>query len=389
MTAQIRVGGNLLGLVPGEVGGSEEYTVGLLTALAESAPPGVELTLFVNDDLAAAHPDLLAAHRVVQAPVPCRRRAVRVLVESTWLAAASRRARLDVMHHTGGTVPPVAPVPTVVTLHDLQPLARPERFRWLKRTYIKAVVPRSLRRARLVITLTDFTGQDAVMRCAVQPSRLRKVPFGVQPAGVGPSPATVAAIRRRHGLEGRRLVLYPAITYPHKNHETLVRALSALVGDRPDVVLVLTGGVGPAEDLLSASIDAYGVRDHVARLGRVPADELDVLYRTAAVMAFPSDYEGFGLPVLEAMARGCPVVASTAGGLPSVTAGAALLVPSFDAHGWAVAIASVLDDEGRARSLIDAGRRRARDFPWSAAVDALVAAYRDAAAHDGGRGAQL
>ena len=164
-----------------------------------------------------------------------------------------------------------------------------------------------------------------------------------------------------------------------------MRALSALVADRPDVVLVLTGGVGPAEDLLSASIDAYGVRDHVARLGRVPADELDALYRTAAVLAFPSDYEGFGLPVLEAMARECPVVASTAGGLPSVTGGAALLVPSFDAHGWAVAIASVLDDQGRARALVDAGRRRVLDFPWSAAVRALVEVYRDAVADDGAR----
>ena len=277
-------------------------------------------------------------------------------------------------------------MPAVVTLHDLQPLTRPERFRWLKRTYLKAAVPRSLRRARLVITLTDFTGQDAVVRCAVPSSRLRKVPFGVQQVSAAPSPATIEAVRRRHGLEGRRLILYPAITYPHKNHETLVRALFALVADRPDLVLVLTGGVGPAEDLLSASIDAYRVRDHVARLGRVPADELDALYRTAGVMAFPSDYEGFGLPVLEAMARECPVVASTAGGLPSVTGGAALLVPSFDAHGWAIAIASVLDDEGRARALVDAGRRRVLDFPWSAAVSVLVDAYRDAASDRGARG---
>ncbi len=383
MTSPIRAGVNLLWLVPGEVGGSEEYTVGLLTAFAEFAPPGVELTLFVNDALADAHPDLLAAHRVVQAPVSCRRRAVRVLTESTWLAAASRRAGLDVMHHAGGTVPPVAPVPAVVTLHDLQPLTRPERFRWVKRTYIRAVVPPSLRRARLVITLTGFTAQDAVTRCGVEPSRLRRVPFGVDPPGPGPSQDRIVAVRRRHGLEGRRLILYPAITYPHKNHETLVRALSLLVGDRPDLTLVLTGGVGPAEHLLSASIDAYGLRDHVARLGRVPVDELDVLYRTASVVAFPSDYEGFGLPVLEAMARGCPVVASTAGGLPSVTGGAALLVPSFDAPGWAVALASVLDDRARADSLVDAGRSRAADFPWSAAVDALAEAYRDAASVDG------
>ncbi len=376
MTARAEIGVNLLWLVPGQVGGSEEYTVRLLSALAEWAPPDLAITLFVNGSMAAAHPDLVAAHRTVVAPGSGRHRPARIVEESSWLAVEARRRGLAALHHAGGTVPSVSSVPPLVTLHDLQPLSHPERFSWPKRTYLRATVPHSLRRARIVITLSEFTGLDAVARCGIDPSRLRRVPCGVDPAGVGPDSATVAAVLARHGLSGRRLVLYPAITYPHKNHETLVRAFARLVDDRPDLTLVLTGGVGPGEDLLDAAVDAYGLRPRVARLGRIPADELDVLYRQASVLAFPSTYEGFGLPVLEAMGRGCPVVASNAGGLPSVVADAAVVVPPLDARAWAGALAAVLDDPDQAKALAAAGRRRAADFTWSASAAALADAYR-------------
>ncbi|MCU0309419.1 MAG: glycosyltransferase family 4 protein [Acidimicrobiales bacterium] len=376
MSGPTRVGVNLLWLVPGEVGGSEEYTVRLLRALADARPADLDVRLFVNGSFPSAHPDLVEAFPTTVAPVSGRHRPSRVLAESTWLAAAARRHHVDVVHHAGGTVPPIGGVPAVVTLHDLQPLTHPERFSLVKRAYLRTVVPGSLRRARVVVTLTDFTAGDAVERCGVRPDRIRRVPCGVDPVV---EPADPAPVLGRHGLLGRRIVLYPAITYAHKNHETLVRAVATLVADRPDLVLVLTGGVGPAEELVAAAVDAYGIRDHVARLGRIPGEELDVLYGAARVLAFPSSYEGFGLPVLEAMAHGCPVVASLAGGLPWVTGGAALLVPPLDAPAWASALASVLDDDARHAALAAAGRGRAGDFPWSSSVEALVGAYRAAA----------
>jgi glycosyltransferase involved in cell wall biosynthesis len=383
VTDAVRVGVNLLWMDPGVVGGSEEYTVRLLRALAEHGHPGVELTLFVNRRTPAAHPELVAAHPTVVAPVSGGARPVRIAMESTWLAVESRRRRLDVVHHPGGTMPPVRTVPGMVTIHDLQPLSHPERFGPVKRRYIAVAAPRSLRSARLVVALTTFTADDAVERCGVDPDRIRLVPAGIDDPGPEPDPARVTEVVARYRLEGRRVLLYPAITYAHKNHETLVRATAAVVARHPDVVLVLTGAAGPTEDLVVAAVQAHGLTDHVRRTGRIPAGDLDVLYRLATAVAFPSAYEGFGLPVLEAMARGCPVVVADAGALPSVAGGAADVVGPFDAVGWAEALLAVLERPGHAAHLSDEGRRRAADFPWSSSARALHAAYLDAAGRAG------
>jgi glycosyltransferase involved in cell wall biosynthesis len=378
VTAPVQVGVNLLWMVPGEVGGSEEYTVRLLQALATHGHPGTELTVFVNRRTPVAHPELVAAHRAVVAPVSGGSRPFRVAAESTWLAVESRRRRLDVVHHAGGTMPPVRTVPGMVTIHDLQPLSHPERFGYLKRRYIALAAPRSLRSARLVLALSSFTADDVVERCGIDPARVRLVPAGVDDAGPDPAPARIAEVEARYGLAGRRVVLYPAITYAHKNHETLVRATASVVARHPDVVLVLTGGAGPTEELVAAAVTARGLTDHVRRAGRIPAADLDVLYRLAAVTAFPSAYEGFGLPVLEAMARGCPVVVADAGALPSVAGGAAEVVAAYDAPAWSDALLAVLDHPGHAAHLAAAGRRRAAEFRWSAAAGALHTAYLDA-----------
>jgi glycosyltransferase involved in cell wall biosynthesis len=370
------IGVNLLWLVPGDVGGSEEYTVGLLTALAELDPPDLAVTLFVNGTFPEVYPELVEAWPTVVAPVSGRHRPARVVAESTWLAQQTRRRGLAAVHHAGGTLPSITPVPGLVTLHDLQPLSHPERFSLLKRTYIRSVVPRSLRRAAVVITLTRFTGDDAVARCGVDPARLRLVPSGIDPPGPLPGDVDVPAVLERHDLTGRRIVLFPAITYAHKNHETLIRAFSRLVDERPDLVLVLTGAPGPCEAQVTTAVRSYGLDTYVRRPGRVPARELEVLYRQASVLAFPSAYEGFGLPVLEAMNHGCPVVASTAGALPAVTGGAAVLVEPFDAPAWAEALAAVLDQASTADALAVAGQRRAREFAWSSSAEALADAYR-------------
>lgn len=378
------VGVNLLWLVPGEVGGSEEYTVGVLRALAERGrePGEPDVVLFANDSLADAHPDLVAAFSTAVAPLSGRSRATRVLAESTWLAAETRRRALAAVHHAGGTMPRWNPAPGLVTLHDLQPLSHPERFSLLKRTYLRAVVPGSLRRACLVVTLTGFTAQDAVDRCGVDPRRLRRVPSGVDPAPPPLSADDEAALRARYDLVDRRIVLYPAITYPHKNHETLLGAFGRLVSRHPDLVLVLTGGAGSAEGVVAASIEARGLGAVVRRPGRVPAADLDALYAVADVLAFPSSYEGFGLPALEALRHGCPVVASDVGGLPSVVGDAAVLVDPYDGEAWSEALSAVLDEPERRSRLRAAAARRVAALGWPAAADALASVYAEAVTID-------
>ena len=376
---RLRVGVNLMWLVPGEVGGSEEHTVRLLSALAELDPPDLEVSLYVNRRFGEVHGDLAARHRTVVAPVSGSSRPLRVAAEATWLAARAHRDRLDLLHHAGGTMPLLRTVPGVVTLHDLQPVTHPERFGPVKRTYIRAVAPRSLRAASAVVCLTSFTAADAVRTAHVDPDRVHLVPSGIADPGPGPDPVVQDAVLERYGLLGCPFVLYPAITYPHKNHETLVAALARVAGDRPDLRLVLAGGVGPHEGVVRAAVEAYGLEDRVVRTGRIPEEELDVLYRRATLVAFPSTYEGFGLPVLEAMARGRPVVASRVGGIPDVAGDAAVLLDPHDTSAWASAMADLLDDPVRRTLLSRHGVERSHHFRWPDAAAALATAYRTAA----------
>lgn len=381
-----RVGVNLLWLVPGVVGGSEEYTVRLLAAFAErrDSYPDLDVTLFVNRSLLAAHPALVAAFPTVVAPVPGTNRAVRVAVESTWLAAGARRRGIEVMHHAGGTMPPLRSCPGLVTIHDLQPLDLPEHFSPLKRAYLRAVVPPSVRAARYVVTLTRWTQRDVVRHFGVDEDRLWLVPAGVDLPPLEVDGATLDSALSRHDLVGRPYFLYPAITYPHKNHETLVRAFALLAANHPEAVLVLTGGFGPREDAVAHLVARLGLEARVRRPGRVPVGELDALYRGAVAVTFASRYEGFGIPVLEAMSRACPVLASDVGGLPEVVGDAGVLLAPDDVDGWAVAMADLLEHTARRAALCRSGRERAARFPWQASADALASLYR--AALGAGRG---
>lgn len=382
----LRVGVNLLWLVPGVVGGSEEYTVRALHGLADLAPPDVEVELFALDDLRRAHPDLVARFPTHTIGLRGRWKGLRVAAETTWLPAALRRRRIDVVHHAGGVVPLLTGgARPVLTVHDLQPLDHPDNFSRVKVAYLRAVLPRSVRVAAVVATPSRWSADRVVERMGVAPHRLRVVPHGLGPgsfAEVGA--AAVEQVRAARGL-ARRWVAYPVITYPHKDHATLVRAFARLATDHSDVDLVLTGGAGPVEGEVRAEIARSGVADRIHRTGRVPSEELDALVAGAAVLAFPSRYEGFGNGVLEAMARGVPVVAAEATALPEVVGEAGVLVPTGDVGGWARALAGVLDDEGRRSALAAAGRERAGRFTAARSAEALLGAYR-AAAPDSGPG---
>ena len=386
-TSPARVGVNLLWLVPGVVGGSEEYTTRLLRALAEQAPDDLHVTLFALAAFSDAHPDLVAAYPTVTCGLDGQRKAERVAAEATWLARQAAHRRIGLLHHAGGVVPPgaaIGRIPAVLTIHDLQPLEMPENFSSVKRRWLGTMLPRSARRARVVLTPSDPTSDSVSGRLGVPRDRVLTVPHGVERPI--PSPAgLLAEVKQRYRL-GRQVVLYPAITYPHKDHLTLVAAFARLAVDRPDLTLVLTGGPGPSEGQVAAAIRASGLGAQVRRTGRIPWSDLQALYELATVVAVPSRFEGFGAPALEAMASGVPVVASNTTALPWVLDDAGILVPPGDVDGWVQALASVLDDPDRQRELSDAGRLRADRFGWRRAGTALATGYRRALAigEDGG-----
>ncbi|WP_426573318.1 glycosyltransferase family 4 protein [Aquihabitans sp. McL0605] len=383
MTANepLRVGVNLLWLVPGVVGGSEEYTTRLLRGLAHDLPPDLHLTLFALGPFAEAHPDLVAAYPTVTTRIDGHRKPERVAAEATWLAREAGRRNIELLHHAGGVIPPgpaIARTPAAVTIHDIQPLLMPENFSAVKRRWLTAMIPRAARKAAMVFTPSDPTSQSVVEHLGVPPSRVTTVPHGIEPP-IPVSADDVAAVRERYHLDGQ-IILYPAITYPHKDHVTLVRAFARLAPSRPDLTLVLAGAAGPSEADVVAAIRSSGVGDQVRRTGRIPWDDLTALYGAATVVAVPSRFEGFGAPALEAMAAGVPVVVADATALPWVVGSAGLKVRPGDIGQLAGALARVLDEPAVHATLAAAGRVRAAHFSWDVAAQDLAAGYRAAAA---------
>jgi alpha-1,3-rhamnosyl/mannosyltransferase len=236
-------------------------------------------------------------------------------------------------------------------------------------------MPGSLRRADVITTPTEFVRHSLIADLGVDGARIDLVPHGLPPdfaSGV----IDEGALRARYDVPGPFL-LYPAATYPHKNHILLLDAL-ARMGDRPDLRLVLTGGAGLGEESLLRVIHRRGLRDRVIRTGRVPDADRDALLRIADALVFPSRYEGFGAPVLEAMAVGTPVLAAAATALPEVVGSAGLLLDPNDPDAWADAIGRVLDDEALRAQLVTAGRARAAELTAERSAQALVRAYRKA-----------
>lgn len=369
MTA--RVGVNLLWLVPGVVGGSEESTLASVRALQELAPGDMTIELFVGRELATAHPDVVAAFRTSVFPVSSGSRAVRIVAESTWLAARTRR--LDLVHHAGGTAPPLRSAPYVLTVHDLQPLEHDATHGRLKRAYLAAALPRSVRSARAVVVPSEFVRRSLLDLVGADPARVHVVPHGVTPWPA----ADGDEVRRRYDLDGP-IVLYPAITYPHKNHAVLVEAFARIVTDHPDALLVLSGAQGAMEADLAAQARRLRIEGSIRRLGRIPRPDLGALYEQAAVVAVPSRYEGFGLPAAEAMAFGAPLVAAAATALPEVVGDAGVLVDPDDVEGWAAAIGGLLAVAAERQRLAQAGRHRASRFTWATNAERLVDVYRQA-----------
>jgi alpha-1,3-rhamnosyl/mannosyltransferase len=201
----------------------------------------------------------------------------------------------------------------------------------------------------------------------------------VVPHGISPRSAREPAreIRERYEIDGPFFV-YPAITYPHKNHLVLIEAFARLLEAHPDTTLLLTGAKGSMETQVAAEVKKLGIEASVRRLGYVPSRDLDALYHEAIALTFPSRFEGFGAPVLEAMSRSCPVIAADATALPEVVGDAGLLVSPDNAEEWCQAMSDLMQDEEARERWAKAGIERATDFMWGRSADILEDAYRHA-----------
>jgi glycosyltransferase involved in cell wall biosynthesis len=379
----LTVGLNLLWLVPGVVGGTEGYAVNLLAPLVENGD--VDVVAFGLPDFVKTYPALAAAAHTVVPPMPAGRHVVRrVLIENAWLPRQLGAQHVELVHHLGGIVPPACRVPAVVTLHDLQYLSYPDYFSAAKRRYLATTQGSSLKRAKIVMAVSEFTRAQAIEAFQLDADKVTVVPPVIRPLP-SVSEERRAAVLRELDVRGD-FILYPAATYPHKNHAVLVKAF-AEVATSHDVSLVLTGAIG-AGAWGSAHSTRAEVSDLVARLGldarvRMPgyvtAEQLAVLYDEALLLAFPSRFEGFGIPVVEAMSAGCPVIAADATALPALVGEAGLLVDPDDVGAWAAAISGLLDHPDTRKRLAEAGRARAAELAAVDPVARVVDVYRRAA----------
>ena len=364
----MRVAVNLSFLLPGVVGGSEEYSVRLLRAVLEHHP-GVELDVVAHDALFASHPALESNASRIGGPVTFR--PYRVVAESVMVPRLTRSA--DLTHHFGGRLPARATSPAVVTIHDIQPLDLPDNFSATKAAFLRRSLPNTAQRADLICTPTRWVADRVVERLGVPEDRVRVIGPAVGRRPVASERDAIASI-----VGDRPVVLFPAITHPHKNHRLLIEAMERVHRDRPDALLVLTGGAGTAAEAVAADInrvDPYGA--FIRHLGRIEESLLMGLLADADVVAYPSTYEGFGLPVLEAMQAGTPVLAADAACLPEVVGDAGLLLPTDDAERWAIEIISLLDDADQRARLAAAGAVRATEWAGPDASARLVGAWRD------------
>jgi glycosyltransferase involved in cell wall biosynthesis len=266
----------------------------------------------------------------------------------------------------------------VTTIHDLNYLVVPEAHFGLRGLGMRVLVPLAARTSHRVIADSAATRDDLVARLGVDPDRIDVVPLGLgRPAAVAPTPAP--ELRTRLGLGDHAVVLSLSAKRPHKNLRGLLDAVALIPAERRPV-LVLPGYPTPHEAELRTHADALGIAADVRFLGWTSDADVEGLFAICDAFVFPSFYEGFGLPVLEAMARGVPVACSDRASLPEVAGDAALLFSPGEPASIAAALERLLRDRGEAERLRLAGRARAAGFTWERAADLTLAAYERALA---------
>jgi glycosyltransferase involved in cell wall biosynthesis len=292
---------------------------------------------------------------------------------------------VDVVHGTNFVVPPSRRGGEVVTVHDLTAIRFPELCTPTSLAY-PALVRRAMARGAWIHTPSEFVRREVIDLLQADPDRVRAIAHGVTPA-MTPPPSHAAVTASTDPNKGKRYVLSLGTAEPRKDLPGLVRAFDAIAGARPGVHLVIAGPRGWGEADLVAAITASPYRNRITRLGWVDDIRRRNLIGGAAVLAYPSIYEGFGFPPLEAMAAGVPVVTTRAGAVPETVGDAARLVDTGDVDALAAALAAALDEDGDARaSTVARGKAHAARFTWEACAGGLVALYESvavAAAHRG------
>jgi glycosyltransferase involved in cell wall biosynthesis len=305
-------------------------------------------------------------------------RGTRLVWEQVSLPALVRRHRLDVLHSPHYTMPLRHSARSVVTFPDLTFLLYPELHQPLKRVFFPAMMRWSARHARRIIAISESTKRDLVQTLGVPGDRISTVLLAADTEYRRAPPSQVAEVCARYGLRAGEYLLYVGVLEPRKCIGQLVEAFSRIAPAADWLDLVIAGKRGWMYDQIFSQVTALGLETRVRFPGYVPQSDLPKLYSGARAFVYPSRYEGFGLPVLEAMSCGTPVVTSSVSSMPEVAGDGALLVDPDDIPGLAEVLARVVHDASLRQDLSRRGQVQAASFSWERCARDTLRVYQDA-----------
>ena len=286
--------------------------------------------------------------------------------------------RLDLFHSPDFVLPPISGnIPSLLTVHDLSFVHYPNTFTPALVNYLEQVVPRSVSRATHILADSQATKEDLINLWNTVPEKVTVLYSGVDRRfRPGKEGKEFEAVRRKYELGDAPYLFSVSTIQPRKNYQMLIRAFRPVAAKYPHN-LVIAGGKGWLYDQVLAEVNAQGLEDRVRFTGFIDDADLPALYSGATLFVFPSLYEGFGLPLLEAMACGVPVLTSNSSSLPEVAGDAAVQLSPEDQDMWTWSISQLLDDPLRRANLVAAGFLQARQFSWRASAEHLLSIYRE------------
>jgi glycosyltransferase involved in cell wall biosynthesis len=307
--------------------------------------------------------------------LPTSRPVVRIFWEQAVQPFALRKESVDLLHALAFVTPLLSPCPSVVTIYDLSFLLYPESFKRFKRFYLGLFTRLSARKARRVIAISESTRRDVVRLLGVPPEKVEVVYCGIDEAFHPLAEDQVAAFRSRRGLP-ERFILFVGTIEPRKNVTRLIEAFANLQTCRlASLKLIIGGAKGWFYEDVFARVEELGLGGEVVFPGYIPVSELPLWYNAAELFVYPSLYEGFGLPPLEAMACGTPVVTANTSSLPEVVGEAGLTVDPLDVEALTEAMRQALNDEALRQEMRERGLKRAKGFSWTKAAQETVQVY--------------
>ncbi|MCC6615046.1 MAG: glycosyltransferase family 4 protein [Anaerolineae bacterium] len=368
----IKLNAHLLSAQPGyRAAGIHRYIDHLLREIRAAAPDDWRFTAMVGARNQVQYPGVEMRRASLDTESPLRRILWEQLVQPWALAGCD-------LHHALAFVAPFAlQVPAVVTVYDLSFIHYPERLPKSRRLYLSQATRYTCTHARRVIAISKSTAADVAASLDVSPDKIDVAPPGCDLTLFKPlPPAQVAEFRQAQGLP-ERFWLFIGTLEPRKNLPVLLEAYAALP-HQERLPLILAGGKGWDYEPIFAAVERYGLTDEVHFPGYISADMLPFWYNAAEAFIYPSVFEGFGIPVLEAMACGTPVLVSDASSLPEVAGDAGMCVPPHDPAAWSVALRRIYADDAWRAEARQMGLQRAEIFTWRATAEATIASYKRA-----------